>query len=95
MQQDTVLQHQYKVRRKEDIAEAIMQTLVAIFGAPKVILSDIGGEVSWSNGTVERHNVVIVKMVDRLKLDNDNAYPIDVIVSGDLNVKNVTKLLWL
>ena len=44
-------------------------------------------EASSSNGISEWHNAVVRKMIKKLKLDN-NTYPIDVIVSWTISVKN-------
>ena len=98
-------------KKKEDTAEAIIKNWIAIFGAPRVILSDNGSEFNnellrevceqfnttmkstaaeapRSNGIVERHNALLVKMIKKLKLDNSNTYPIDVILSWAISAKN-------
>ena len=88
-----------KSKKKEDIAEAVIKYWIAIFGAPRVILSDNGiefnnellrevceqfnitmkstaAETPRSNGITEQKNAVLVKMIKKLKLDNDNTYSI-------------------
>ena len=45
-------------------------------------------EVPWSNGIIERHNAVPRKIIKKLQLDNNNTYPIDVIVSWAISAKN-------
>ena len=44
-------------------------------------------EAPWSNGILEQHNVVLGKMIKKLKLDNDNTYPTDFIVSRAIKAK--------
>ena len=44
-------------------------------------------EALWSNGTVEQHNAVLWKMIKKLKLDNNNTYSNDVIVSWASSAK--------
>ena len=88
-----------KSKKKEDIAKAVIKYWIAIFGAPRVILSDNGvefnnellrevceqfnitmkstaAETPRSNGITEQKNAVLVKMIKKLKLDNDNTYSI-------------------
>ena len=43
------------------------------------------GESPWSNGITEQNNAVLV---NKLMLDKNNKYPVDVIVTGALNAKN-------
>ena len=45
-------------------------------------------EAPWSNGIVEGHNTILGKMIKKLKLDNNNTCPIDVIVSWANSAKN-------
>ena len=46
------------------------------------------GESSWSNGIFEHHNAVLGKMVNKLMLDENNKYPLDVIVVWAVSAKN-------
>ena len=46
------------------------------------------GESPWSNGIVDCHNAVLEKMVNKLMLDENNKYPIDVIVAWAVSAKN-------
>ena len=48
-------------------------------------------ETPWSNGSVERHNVTLGKNIKKSKLDNDNTYPIDVVVTWAISAKNALK----
>ena len=47
----------------------------------------------WSNGIVERHNSVLGKIVNKLILDENNKYPIDVIVAWAVSAKNALILV--
>ena len=42
----------------------------------------------WSNGIVDWQNAVLKKIIKKLKLDNSNTYPIDVIVCWAISAKN-------
>ena len=46
------------------------------------------GESPWSNGIVEHHNAVLGKMVNKLMLDENSKYPLDVIVVWAVSAKN-------
>ena len=90
----------------------------AIFGAPRVILSDNGGEFNnellrqvceqfyitinlteaeapWTNGSTKWHNDILGKVIviKKLKLNNNNTYSIDVIVSYAISAKMSYKVV--
>ena len=46
------------------------------------------GESPWSNGIVGHHNAVLEKMVNKLMLDENSNYPVDVIVEWAVSAKN-------
>ena len=48
------------------------------------------GECPWPDAIVERHNAVLGKMVNKLLLDENNKYPIDVIVAWAVSAKNAS-----
>ena len=44
-------------------------------------------ESPWPNGTVERHNAVLAKTIEKLILQHNSKYPIDVIIAWAVNTK--------
>ena len=46
-------------------------------------------EFSWSNGIIERKNVILGNMINKLLLDKSNKYPIETIVAWAVSEKNV------
>ena len=53
-----------------------------------IVIKATPAESPWSNGIVERHNAVLEKMINKLLLDGNNKYPIDVIVAWAVSAKN-------
>ena len=47
------------------------------------------GEFPWSNGIIERYNVILGNMINKLLLDKSNKYPIETIVAWAVSEKNV------
>ena len=46
------------------------------------------GESPWSNYIVECHNAVLGKMVNKLMLNKNNKYPVEIIVACAVSAKN-------
>ena len=40
------------------------------------------------NGMVEQHNAILAKTIEKLILEHNNKYPIDVIIAWAVNAKN-------
>ena len=45
-------------------------------------------ESQWSNGMVEHHNATLAKTIEKLILEHNTRYPIDVIIAWAVNAKN-------
>ena len=45
-------------------------------------------ESPWPNGVVEQHNAILAKTTEKLILEHNNKYPIDVIIAWAVNAKN-------
>ena len=45
-------------------------------------------ESPWSNGMVEWHNATLAKTIDKLILEHNSRYPIDIIIAWAVNAKN-------
>ena len=53
-----------------------------------ITLKTTAAESPWSNGMVERHNGILAKTIEKLILDNNNKYSIDVVIAWAVNAKN-------
>ena len=53
----------------------------------KINVKRTAAESPWSNGMVERHNAILAKTIEKLILEHNNKYPIDVIIAWTVNAK--------
>ena len=53
-----------------------------------IILKTTAAESPWSNDMVERHNTILAKTIEKLILDSNNKYSIDVVIAWTVTAKN-------
>ena len=53
----------------------------------KINVKLTAAESPWSNGMVERHNAILAKTIEKLILEHNSKYPIDVIIAWAVNAK--------
>ena len=53
-----------------------------------IILKTTAAESPWSNDMVERRNTILAKTIEKLILDSNNKYSIDVVVTWTVTAKN-------